>query len=68
MLFRFFGEAFLRYTPDTAAIGLELPGGGNYKHYTVVPQEIDCESIPNENVCALQAFSIPALFDNFDNS
>jgi hypothetical protein len=36
-LFHFFGEAFLRYTRDTVAIELELPGGENYKHYTVAP-------------------------------
>jgi hypothetical protein len=35
--FTFFGEAFLRYTRDTVAIELELPGGENYKHYTVAP-------------------------------
>ena len=36
-LFHFFGEAFLCYTRDTVAIELELPGGENYKHYTVAP-------------------------------
>jgi hypothetical protein len=54
----FLAKRLWRYPRDTVAIELELPGGENYKYHTVLRQEIDGQSTPSENVCALQTFSI----------
>jgi hypothetical protein len=57
-LINFFREACpaLRTRGDSAAIELELTGNGHYgKLCAAVSGSIDCESPPNENVCALQA-------------